>query len=171
MGCSLGLGYEEVTEEGLEMRLLFCKVFSAEVVRFFNFNTQISKQSIQYPYVDSLDSQTPFHGCRGAGFETSRQANCFYKVITLALTCSNVASSRPFLLNSASTARRNILSWKEAHRTAITLAEENISWMATLMWDIATCPSPLLVSSTCASSVARRQMSSARLASPDTAAT
>ena len=100
---------------------------------------------------------------------TASQEN--YKVITLALTCSNVASSRPFLLNSASTARRNILSWKEAHRTAVTLAEENISWMATLMWDIATCPSPLLVSSTCASSVARRQMSSARLASPDTAAT
>ena len=25
----------------------------------------------------SLDPQLPFHGCRGAGFETSRQANCF----------------------------------------------------------------------------------------------
>ena len=49
VGCSLGLGYEEVTEGGLEMRLLFCKVFSAEVVRFL-----IPKLvSSQYPYVDS----------------------------------------------------------------------------------------------------------------------
>lgn len=162
--------------EGWKWGYYFAKSFLQKLLDSFILILKLV--SSQYPYVDSLDSQTPFHGCRGAGFETSRQADCFSRELqsyntccTLALTCSNVASSRPFLLNSASTARRNILSWKEAHRTAITFPEENISWMATLMWDIATCPSPLLVSSTCASSVARRQRSSARLASPDTAAT